>query len=129
MYQAHNAQFVEWMNEKININEGIEVNQQRKVQSDGGEGGGGVVDLEKKSIMWELRVKFYLGQYEDCSLGDSTSDGSEKLLQRRRGKNSIYVILVKGKYMWSGTLIFLESFCWSCEASASHEKQSSQWGT
>ena len=39
------------MNEKININEGIEVNQQRKVQSDGGEGGGGVVDLEKKSIM------------------------------------------------------------------------------
>ena len=48
MYQAHNAQFVEWMNEKININEGIEVNQQRKVPSDGGEGGGGVVDLEKK---------------------------------------------------------------------------------
>ena len=32
--------------------------------------------------MWELRVKFYLGQNEECSLGDSTSDSSEELLQR-----------------------------------------------
>uniref|UniRef100_A0AC11ELS1 C-C motif chemokine ligand 28 n=1 Tax=Ovis aries TaxID=9940 RepID=A0AC11ELS1_SHEEP len=30
----------------------------------------------------ELPVKFYVGQYEDCTLGDSTSDGSEKLFQR-----------------------------------------------
>ena len=37
----------------------------------------------KKCATWELRVKvFYLGQNEDCSLGDS----SEKLLQRCRGQ-------------------------------------------
>ena len=32
--------------------------------------------------MQELRVKFYLGQNEDCSLGDSTSNSIETLLQR-----------------------------------------------
>ena len=36
--------------------------------------------------MCELQVRFYLRQYEDCSLGDSTSDSSEKLLQRGRGE-------------------------------------------
>ena len=77
--------------------------------------------------MWELPVKFYLGQYEDCSQGDSTSDSSEKLLQRRNwGKNSIYVISVKGKYMQSSTysffFFFVDRFCLSHEASASHEK-------
>ena len=68
---------------------------------------------------------FYLRQYEDCSLGDNTSNSSEKLLQRCRGegKDSIYVILVKGEYIQSSTFIFLENFCWSYEASASHEKQ------
>ena len=40
----------------------------------------------KKCIMWDLRVKFYLGQNEDWNLGDSTSDSCEKLLQRGRGK-------------------------------------------
>ena len=46
--------------------------------------------------MWELRVKFYLGQNEDCSLQDSTSDGSERLHQNGKGgrKVNIYVILV-----------------------------------
>ena len=39
------------------------------------------------------------------------------------GKDSIYVILVKGEYIQSSTFIFLENFCWSYEASASHEKQ------
>ena len=29
--------------------------------------------------MWELWIKFYLGQKEDYSLGDSVSDSSEKL--------------------------------------------------
>ena len=48
--------------------------------------------------MWELWVKFYLGQNEYCSLGDNTSDSSEKLLQRGRGGGIVeYVILVKGK--------------------------------
>ena len=39
--------------------------------------------------MWELQVKFYLEQYEDSNLRDSTSDISdisEKLLQRDTGK-------------------------------------------
>ena len=34
--------------------------------------------------MYNLKVAFYLGQNEDCGLGDSTSDSSEKLLQRGR---------------------------------------------
>ena len=37
---------------------------------------------KKKSILWELQGKFYLGQNEDCNLWDSTSESSEKLLQR-----------------------------------------------
>ena len=38
--------------------------------------------------MHNMRVaSFYLGQNEDHSLGDSTSDSSEKLLQRGRGES------------------------------------------
>ena len=43
-----------------------------------------VVSL-RKCTMWELWVKFYLGQNEGGSLGDRTSDSSEKLLQRGGG--------------------------------------------
>ena len=57
----------------------------------------------KENAQRELPVKFYVGQYEDCTLGDSTSDGSEKLFQRGRGKESMYVILVKADYMQSST--------------------------
>ena len=32
--------------------------------------------------MWKLLVKFYWRQNEDCSLEDSISDSSEKVLQR-----------------------------------------------
>ena len=38
-----------------------------------------------RCIMWELWVKFYLGQNEGCSSGDSISGNSEKLLQRGSG--------------------------------------------
>ena len=41
--------------------------------------------------MSELQVKFYLGQYEEFSPGDSTSDSPEKLLQRGSGE---------GQYIW-----------------------------
>lgn len=51
---------------------------------------------KKKMQTWESRVKFYLGQSEDDSLGDRTSDSSEKLLLSGGGKVSIYAILVKG---------------------------------
>ena len=39
------------------------------------------------------------------------------------GKDSIYLILVNKEYMQLSTFMFLESFCWYCEASVSHEKQ------
>ena len=60
--------------------------------------------------MWELQVKFCLGQNEDCSPGDSISESSEKLLQRG-GKVSTDVILAKGEYMQSRTHFFAEGFC------------------
>ena len=41
-------------------------------------------------------LSFIWGQNEDCSSEDSISDSSDKLLQRGSGKDSIYVILVKG---------------------------------
>ena len=49
----------------------------------------------KKCTTRELQVKFYLGQNEACSPGDSTSDSSERLLQRVQEPVSIYMILVK----------------------------------
>ena len=36
--------------------------------------------------------------HEGCSLGDSTSGSSERLLQRGSGERSIYKILVKGEF-------------------------------
>jgi len=44
-------------------------------------------------------LSFIWGQNEACSSEDSISDSSDKLLQRGSGKDSIYVILVKGEYM------------------------------
>ena len=62
--------------------------------------------------MWELQVKFYLGQNEGYSPGDSISASSEKLLQKGCGEVSIYVILMKGEYINSNTYIFFaEGFC------------------
>ena len=40
------------------------------------------------------------------SLGDSTSNSSEKLLQRGRVENSIHVILVKREYMQKSSTYF-----------------------
>ena len=46
------------------------------------------------------KLTFIWGQNEDRSLGESTSDGSERLLQRGGdGKVEIYVILVRGELM------------------------------
>ena len=60
------------------------------------------VNLKKKK-RHNVWVKFYLGQNENDSLGDSISDSSEKLLQRK--KVIIYVILVKGVYMQLSTYL------------------------
>ena len=44
----------------------------------------------KRCTTWELCVKFYLGQNEDCSPGGSISDSSERLLQSgSRGRQYI----------------------------------------
>ena len=59
----------------------------------------------KKHTTWEFEGKFYLEQYEDCTMGDSTSDSSEKLFQEGRREGQ-YVILVKGEYMQSSMFIF-----------------------
>ena len=63
-------------------------------------------------------IKFYGGQHEDCSLGDSTSDSFEKLLQRGSRGRSIYMISVKGEFS-AIKHVFYKRF------SASHEKLSS----
>ena len=53
--------------------------------------------------MHKLRVKFYLGQNEGGSLGDSISDSSEK-------GRSIYKVLVKGEFDTIKHL-FAKGFC------------------
>ena len=56
------------------------------------------VSTKKRCTTWELWVKFYLGQNEDCSLGGSLSDSSERLLQSGSRGESIYKVLVKGEF-------------------------------
>ena len=51
----------------------------------------------KKDVPLESS-KFYLVQKEDCSLGGSLSDGSERPLQSGSGGKSIYKVLVKGTF-------------------------------
>ena len=52
----------------------------------------------KKDVQLESCELFYLGQNEDCSLGGSISDSSERLLQSSSGGKTIYNILVKGEF-------------------------------
>ena len=83
----------------------------------------------KKCTIWELRVKFYLGQNEDYSVGDSLSDSSEKLLQSggRESNVSIYVILVKGKYMQSSTFLNYYFFFFFGRRFLLVKRQASPW--
>ena len=48
--------------------------------------------------MYKLRVKFYLGQNEDCSPGDNISDSLGTLLPSSSGGRPIYKVLVKGEF-------------------------------
>ena len=79
----------------------------------------------KRCRTWELRVKFYLGQNENCSLKDSTSGSSEELFYSSSGGKSIYKILVKGSSVqWSanfkrGFLLVTRSWCHHEELSTS----------
>ena len=79
----------------------------------------GCVDLK---IMHNMSIKFYLGQYEDCSLGDSTSDSSAKLFQRGSGERRYICDFGEGGVHAIEHIFFAESLCWSHEASACHKK-------
>ena len=68
---------------------------------------------KKKCTMWELGVKFYLRQYEDCSLGDSTSHSSEKLLQRdgvAGGRGTVYMWFCQRESTCNQAHIFCRKF-------------------
>ena len=82
-----------------------------------------VVSFKKNAWNKKSQVKFYLGQNEDCSLGDSTLDSSEKLLQRSGVLGEVKitsVILVREVYMQSNTYFFKK-------VAASHGELSSPW--
>ena len=70
----------------------------------------------KRCTTWELQVKFYLEQNEDCSPEDSTSDSSERLLQRGTGQRSIYKLLVKREFKAIKCLLYRRF-------SASHQRE------
>ena len=80
------------------------------------------LDLSTKKwcTTWELQVKFYWGQNKNCSLGDSTSNSSERLLQRDNGVRSIYKILVKGMFSAIKFLLYKRF-------SASHKELMPPW--
>ena len=71
---------------------------------------------KKKSTTYELRIKFCLGQNEDCSPGDSTLDSSEKLLQRGRGEGQYLCAFGEGG-VHAIKHVFLQ------KVSAGHEEQ------
>ena len=56
-------------------------------------------------------VSFYLGQNEDYSPGDSTSDSSEKLLQRGRGEGQYICDFGEGGAHAMEHIFFAEVFC------------------
>ena len=60
----------------------------------------------RKNAQLESFVLFYLGQNEDSSLGDSTSNSSERLLQRGSGGSSGCKILVKEEFSASKHLLY-----------------------
>ena len=79
------------------------------------------------SMGFSRQVEFYLRQNEDCSLGQNTSDSSEKLLQRGgagvgAGGKSIYMWSWWKGNMCNQAYVFPEGFYESHEAFTSHER-------
>ena len=75
-----------------------------------------------------MQVKFYLGQNEDCSQGDSTSDSSEKLLQRGGDGGGQNISDLGERKIHTIKHIFFQKVSASLvKLSASHEEQSSPW--
>ena len=69
----------------------------------------------KKWTAWQLSVKFYLGQNEDYSSGDSMSDSSKQLLQRARKEGQYICSFGEGGAHAIKYLFFVEVFCLSHE--------------
>ena len=71
-----------------------------------------------------MRVKFYLGQNEDCSPVDSISDSSEKLLQRGKGERQYICDFGAGRVHATEHIHFLQiSSASLMKVTASHEEQ------
>ena len=54
--------------------------------------------LKNDAQLESCKLSFLWGQNEDCSLGESISDSSERLLQSCSGEKSIYKVLVTGEF-------------------------------
>ena len=68
-----------------------------------------------------LQAKFCLGQNEDYSPGDSSSDSSEKLLQRDSGEDGHKLDFAEGGNICNQAHMFLQ------KVSTSHEEELSSW--
>ena len=64
------------------------------------------ITADKKKMQWELHNKFYLGQNEGLSPGDSISDISIKLFQRGWGWGKVNIF---GPYFTKGFLLVTRS--------------------
>ena len=76
----------------------------------------------KKYTVQELQVKFGLRQNEDCSLGDSVSDSSEKLLQRGKGEGQCICDFGEGGVHGIKHIIFYRRFLMAMRSSCRHEE-------
>ena len=70
--------------------------------------------------MWELQVKCYLGQDENYSPGDSTSDNWENA-PKKQGEDQYICEFGKEEYMQSSTYWTFFSGCWRSAAAAAHD--------
>ena len=71
-----------------------------------------LVSTKKRCKMQEFRVKFYLGQNEDCSMGDSTQIVLRKCSNEVVGE--VNIILVKGEFSAIKHVFLQKVFC-SCQ--------------
>ena len=76
-----------------------------------------------------MKVAFYLGQNEDCGLGDITSDSSEKLLQRGWVVGQYVCGFGEGRIHVIKHIFFQKVSSSLGMISASREEQSSPWRT
>ena len=83
------------------------------------------VDLKNNAQHKSCELSFISGKMRTTAQETAAQIALRNCSKEIGGTDSIYVILVKAEYRQSSTYFFVESFCWSREASASHEKQSS----